>query len=255
MTLLCSKESMINKYHQLIIEYENAICEMEEFIPSDFVKENNIGIFLLHHVKFAKNAKAILEETVVAIETGNVKKDICMRLEKMIKVCRKEHVDIEDTYSRIRHENSRDYYCFEGRLMNFRAICDELEYLDETIEEIKSMVDDNGSKIVVNNSKNIQIGTESSNILIQEIYGESINVGQVKDILNLIEENLKNIKLNNEKNAEITSQVEIIKTQLTFEKPKREVIIECFNTMKAILEGVAGSIVASGLIYQIGLFK
>ena len=255
MKLLNSKETMVKRYNHFITNYQDAINAMEVFILSDFVKKRNITFFLSEHIKFAKNAKEILEEAIIAIKTDTVKKDVCLRLDKMIKACRKEHENIEDTYGRVKHEHNMDYYNFQEALMKFREICDELEYLDETVEEIRSMIND--SKIVIENSSNIQIqqNTNDSSLLMQNMSSESIDVDIVKNILSLIEENFQKIELGIEKNTEIVSQIRTIETQLKSGKPKREIIFEGFKTIRNLLEGATGSLIAAGLIHNIGLFK
>lgn len=102
----------------------------------------------------------------------------------------------------------------------------------------------------VNNSQ-IQQNTINST---QNMTNETIDNDKTLELVNLIKENLDKIELAVEKKAEIEAEVNTIKSQLDSPKPKHVIIKESLSTIRNVLEGATGSIIASGLLYELGLF-
>lgn len=61
---------------------------------------------------------------------------------------------------------------------------------------------------------------------------------------------MQNLELNSEKLLELEADVNSVENQLTSPNPKRVIIIESLKSVKNILEGATGSILATGLLSQ-----
>ena len=95
----------------------------------------------------------------------------------------------------------------------------------------------------------IQIGSSNS----QQSIG--LNTKEINSMIQLILDNLPQMQLENCKEEKILNEIQKIYNELNRKRPKREIISDAFGSIKSILEGIAGSIVASGLIWKLGLFK
>jgi len=60
--------------------------------------------------------------------------------------------------------------------------------------------------------------------------------------------------LGDDERAELESEVQTLEAQVASPKPKKEIIHPSLQSAKHILEGVASSVTAQGIIAGIGLF-
>ncbi len=104
------------------------------------------------------------------------------------------------------------------------------------------------------NVTNSQIQQNSNNST-QNMSVDIVDKQEVERLIGMIKDNIKDIKLGEEEINDINSQIKTIESILETKKPKKSMITECFTTIRSILEGVAGSVIASGLIYQLSLFS
>lgn len=95
----------------------------------------------------------------------------------------------------------------------------------------------------------IQIGSSNS----QQSIG--VNTEEINSMIQLILENLSKIQLEKYKEEKILNEIEKIYDELNKKRPKREIISDAFGSIKSILEGIAGSVAASGLLWKLGLFQ
>ncbi|XDD52966.1 hypothetical protein AB3N62_10780 [Leptospira sp. WS4.C2] len=77
------------------------------------------------------------------------------------------------------------------------------------------------------------------------------NIEKINDFIKNIEESLKDLNLKNEIKSEIISEIETLKIQSKSPKPKSQIMRESLLTIRSILEGITGSLIASGLLFQI----
>lgn len=108
------------------------------------------------------------------------------------------------------------------------------------------------STIVVGDFSNcgqIQIGSNSS----QQSIG--LNTKEINSLIQLILDDLPKMQLENFKEEKILNEIQKIYDELNKKHPKREIISVAFGSIKSILEGITGSVMASGLIWKLGLFK
>ena len=88
---------------------------------------------------------------------------------------------------------------------------------------------------------------------------QSLNVTEANsvDLKNLVEELKKAVdsfQLSQEQFSELKEAIAMLEIQANSAKPNNLIIKESGRTVRNILEGMTGSIAASGLIYQLGLF-
>ena len=99
---------------------------------------------------------------------------------------------------------------------------------------------------------NSQIQQDSANAT------QSLNVATNSDDLKTFIEELKSsldkLSLNQEQTAELKETIATLEIQANSTKPKETIIRESLHTVRNILEGTTGSIIATGLLYQLGLF-
>lgn len=77
------------------------------------------------------------------------------------------------------------------------------------------------------------------------------------ELIKFVEE-LKNamagFQLAEEQSQELKEAIAMLEIQVNSAKPKNVIINESLHTVRNIIEGMTGSVIASGLIYQLGLF-
>ena len=91
----------------------------------------------------------------------------------------------------------------------------------------------------------IQSGTLGSHITI------NFNGNEVQTLVRKIRGSIDEIELGTGAKAEIGADLSTIETQLQSPHPKSIIISECLSTIKTILLGVAGSLIATGLATEI----
>lgn len=113
---------------------------------------------------------------------------------------------------------------------------------------------ENASSIVVNithmNNSQIQLDTINS---IQNYNSNEIDVEKILSFLKEMEDNIAKITLDEKVILEIQTDIKTIKSQLESPKPKKGILVESLHSIRNVLEGVAGNIIASGLLYKLNL--
>ncbi|PEU93480.1 hypothetical protein CN415_12615 [Bacillus cereus] len=99
----------------------------------------------------------------------------------------------------------------------------------------------------------IQVQQNTSNSS-QTMQQTNLDMRKVDELLGNIKENIKALNLNDEQKETISANVETIERQKQLSNPNPTIIKEGFSTIRNVLEGVTGSMIASGLIYHLGLF-
>lgn len=82
----------------------------------------------------------------------------------------------------------------------------------------------------------------------------SQDLQSLADFINLLRGKLPELNLKPEDKKEVEADIETIEAQLSSPKPKSVIIKECLGTIRNILEGITGSILASGLCNMLGAF-
>ncbi|OGU55517.1 MAG: hypothetical protein A2V66_07105 [Ignavibacteria bacterium RBG_13_36_8] len=114
---------------------------------------------------------------------------------------------------------------------------------------------ENAKSIVVNithmNNSQIQLDTINS---LQNYNSNEIDIEKILSFLKEMEENISKIALKENVILEIQTDIKTIKTQLESPNPQKGILIESLRSIRNVLEGVAGNIIASGLLYKLNLF-
>jgi predicted transcriptional regulator len=76
-----------------------------------------------------------------------------------------------------------------------------------------------------------------------------VDIEKINGILRMFEENYKN--LDEKYQLNITHEIETIKVEIKKQNPENSKIKKCFGTIRNILEGIAGNIIAAGLLHYI----
>lgn len=95
----------------------------------------------------------------------------------------------------------------------------------------------------------VQQGTQSSQQSM-DISSESLQA--LSKFIDLLASKVTELNLSSESLLQIQSDIDMLRTQLTSPKPKTTVIQEGLRSVRNILEGLTGSLIASGLLYQLG---
>ncbi len=77
------------------------------------------------------------------------------------------------------------------------------------------------------------------------------NLEEVKEIIQKLKESIDKLNLKQEQKEELNSDIQTIEIQLKSSKPKRGVITECLGSIRGILEGVTGNVLASELLPKV----
>lgn len=102
------------------------------------------------------------------------------------------------------------------------------------------------------NHTQIQQNTHHSqqSMVISEINKDAVHIF----IANLTE-HLDQLKLDEEKKKKLDSEIIVITEQLKAKRPEKSILQESFSTIRNVLEGITGSLIASGLIYELDKIK
>ncbi len=88
----------------------------------------------------------------------------------------------------------------------------------------------------------------------QEITNETLNTELLNEILTLLIDNKSRFSEEIENSGVLTREIEKINTESKKSKPSKVILVESLKTIRSLLEGIAGNIIAAGLLYKIGLF-
>ena len=95
----------------------------------------------------------------------------------------------------------------------------------------------------------IQQGTNQSSQVL------TYNANDIEAILKFVADlksQLSELKLDADTQAEVQADIETIETQIKSPRPKYAIIKECLASLRTILEGIAGNVIAALLVQQIG---
>jgi len=108
------------------------------------------------------------------------------------------------------------------------------------------------------NIKNYIEGVVQSQIQIESVAGNQnlvvsqFDVSKLKEVIQALRASAGEIDLEENAKAELAAEIQTLESQAASPKPKTSIIRESLLSVKSILEGAAGSLVASGLLSQIG---
>jgi len=78
-----------------------------------------------------------------------------------------------------------------------------------------------------------------------------INLDEVSKLLETIKESLDELQLDKDNKNNLDTGISTIESQMSLEQPNQVIIKESLKSIKNILEGCAGSLIASGLLFEV----
>jgi len=75
---------------------------------------------------------------------------------------------------------------------------------------------------------------------------------QLKEFLQSLKESIEQLELEPQQKSDLQAEIQTIDAQMSSSKPKNTIIAECLGSVRRILEGAAGSAIASGLLSKFG---
>lgn len=213
------------EWHNIISKYlmHEPISELESLISSD----NNISI------KFFGQSRALL-----AKYTGrNTEFIVSINRNQIEKILSKVKDIILDWSLKLEEDG------IMGEGMSFSK--EEKEKARNQTPLISFGSDASGIQI------QIQQNTSNSSQTIQQ---GSIDLIKVGELLQTIKANINKVDLSAVQRTEINENIEVIEAQKQLGNPDSNLIKEGFRTIRNILEGITGSITASGIIHHLELF-
>jgi hypothetical protein len=108
------------------------------------------------------------------------------------------------------------------------------------------------------NIKNYIHGVDHSQIQVesvsstQNITFNQFDVSKVNEVIQALKNSIGELGLEDDAEAELVAEIRTLESQAVSPKPKTSIIRESLLSVRSILEGAAGSLVASGLLNQIG---
>lgn len=108
------------------------------------------------------------------------------------------------------------------------------------------------------NIKNYIQGADRSQIQIesvgtkQNLTFDELDISKLKDLIRALKTSVGEIDFEGNAKAELNAEIQTLESQAGSPNPKTSIIRESLLSAKNIIEGAAGNLVASGLLYQIG---
>ena len=95
----------------------------------------------------------------------------------------------------------------------------------------------------------IQQGTQHSS---QAVSFQQNQVDEVREFLNSLKRDFPQLGLAPEQNADVEADIATVEAQLRSTRPKGTIIKESLHSIRNILEGATGSLLASGILAELG---
>ncbi|CAM5198987.1 AbiTii domain-containing protein [Alishewanella longhuensis] len=82
----------------------------------------------------------------------------------------------------------------------------------------------------------------------------NMDLNQLAGFIKKLKGQLEGLQLNSTEKAELCAEIATIENQIASPKPKPVIVRESLKTVRSLLEGIAGSMIASGLLTQLAAF-
>lgn len=88
-----------------------------------------------------------------------------------------------------------------------------------------------------------------------QIINNDLDIDKIAKVLELINTHKKDIlgSLDNSKDKDFEKELNAVNNEITKHKPSKELLVQSLHTIRNILEGITGNIIAAGILYQLGL--
>jgi hypothetical protein len=105
----------------------------------------------------------------------------------------------------------------------------------------------------IGNMHNSQLQQDSAGAT-QSLSVTETNTTELKNFIEELKKAMDSLQLAQEQSQELNEAIAMLEIQVNSAKPNNVIIRESGRTVRNVLEGMTGSIIASGLIYQLELF-
>jgi hypothetical protein len=105
----------------------------------------------------------------------------------------------------------------------------------------------------IGNMHNSQLQQDSASAT-QSLTVTETNTTELKNFIEELKKAMDSLQLAQEQSQELNEAIAMLEIQVNSAKPNNVIIRESGLTVRNVLEGMTGSIIASGLIYKLGLF-
>jgi len=78
---------------------------------------------------------------------------------------------------------------------------------------------------------------------------------KLEELNKFIKDNIEQLMLNEDDKQELQTEIQTIDIQLSSPKPKRNILKECVSSIRRVMEGATGQIIASQIIEKLGLIE
>lgn len=99
------------------------------------------------------------------------------------------------------------------------------------------------------NTSGVQIQQHTQHSIQTQI--NEMDLEKVNEFISMLRGNLSHITLEREVKEALELEISKIPNELMTNKPKTQIIKESMRTIKSVLEGITGSLIASGLLHEI----
>ncbi|WP_033827408.1 AbiTii domain-containing protein [Bacillus andreraoultii] len=99
------------------------------------------------------------------------------------------------------------------------------------------------------NTSGVQIQQHTQHSIQTQI--NEMDLEKVNEFISMLRGNLSHITLEREVKEALELEISKISNELMTNKPKTQIIKESMRTIKSVLEGITGSLIASGLLHEI----
>lgn len=86
----------------------------------------------------------------------------------------------------------------------------------------------------------------------QSLSNYNIDIDKLRYFVQIIKESIGNLDTSEQNKSELGADIDTIQTQILSPKPKTSIIHECLRSIRNILEGIAGNVLAARLLEFIG---
>ena len=94
---------------------------------------------------------------------------------------------------------------------------------------------------------------QNSNQSLQTI-NNALDIDKIVKVVELISTHKKDILVLLDNPKDFEKELDVVNGEIKKANPSKEVISQSFKTIRNILEGIAGNMIAAGILYQIHLF-
>jgi len=102
----------------------------------------------------------------------------------------------------------------------------------------------------ISHVKNLHVQIDSPGAT-QVVTIDESGYDELKEVIKSLKESIDQLNIDQQQKSELQADIQTIEAQMSSPKPKAAIITDCLDSIKRILEGVAGSALASGLLSKI----